>query len=80
MQHIRFYQFSPKLQPPAQSRQLYQWFKTEVANASIEPVDTFAISNKGPIHGSNKNLSLANKLYEGILSLQSAFKRFKKRL
>lgn len=80
MQHIRLYKFSPNSKPPLRIKHMYQWFKHEVNTASIEPVDTFEISNQGPINGSNENRPLAIKIFKGMLRLKKVFESFKKRL
>lgn len=79
MRLIRLYRFRPRSQPPFKMHHMYHWFKSEISHASIEPVDTFEISDEGPIHGSNENKPFAVKLFRGILRLKTAFENFKKR-
>ena len=80
MRYIRLYRFSPKSQPPSKIQLMYPWFKDEVANASIEPYDTYEISDKGPVKGSAKNRPLAKTLFTAMLHLKKAFVALKKRL
>lgn len=79
MRYIRLYRFTPRSQPPSKIQQMYQWFKAEVTDASIEPIDTFKISDKGPVNGSNDNRPFAIKLFMGMLYLEKAFEILKKR-
>ena len=80
MRYIRLYRFSPKSQPPSKIQFMNQWFKNEVADASIEPYDTYEISDKGPINGSAHNKPLAIALHKVILHLKKAFVDLNKRL
>ena len=79
MPRIRIYKFSPKSQPPSQIHNMFNWFNTEVSTASIEPVDSYEISNNDLINGSDKHLSIATRLYKGLMLLKKEFERLKQR-
>ncbi|MGH1386406.1 hypothetical protein [Kordia sp.] len=79
MPQIRIYQFRPESKPPSKVHKMYSWFKTEVSNASIEPLTTYEIPESGAIDGNDTQLSLATKLYKGYIYLKKAFSWFKQR-
>lgn len=81
MKLIRFYRFSPTSQPPFQLKKIYPWFKEELQNSSIEPVDTYEISNNDDlIGGSEENRSLAKKILHGLKLVKAACAYLKQRL
>ncbi len=79
MPHIRIYRFPTKSQPPSQINKMLNWFNKEVSDASVEPVDSYRITKNGPVEGSEKHLSLAIKMFNGLMLLKKEFVRFKKR-
>ena len=79
MPQIRIYRFRPTSKPPPKIGKLYPWFKKEVVDAAIEPVDSYEIPEKGPINGSGTHLPLANKLLKGFRYFKKAYTWFKKR-
>lgn len=79
MQHIRLYRFSPSSQPPPKINKMNHWFNQEVSDASIQPVDTFQITEQGPVNGKPENLPLALRIYNGMMQLKKAFESLKNR-
>lgn len=79
MPQLKLYNFSPSKAPPDTIEEMDQWFNDEVTQASIEPSDTFDITNQGPVNGSSINLPLAEKIFQGIQLLKKAWMQFKQR-
>jgi len=77
---IRLYRFSPTRQPPFKIKQVYPWFKEEVQSTSIEPVDTYEISNDSLMGGSEENRSFAAKILKGLKLVKEACAYLKQRL
>ena len=80
MRWIRLYRFRPSSQPPLNVKKLYPWFKEEIQNASIKPIDVYQITDDGPTGGSEENRSLATKIFEGLKMLKQTYRYLKERL
>ena len=78
MRLIRLYRFRPTSQPPHNIKQMNQWFQKEVEEASIEPIDSYEITEQGPT-GNPNNLPLAKKIFQGLLLLNKIWLQFKDR-
>lgn len=78
MRFIRLYSFSPKSQPPTKIQNMHKWFVKEVSSASIEPIETYEITEDGPSNGNATQLPLARKLFDGLMLLKKAYQRIKR--
>jgi hypothetical protein len=80
MRFIRLYRFRPSSQPPINIKKIYPWFKEEVQNSSIEPIDAYQITEEGPMGGSEENLSFAKQIFEVLKRIKQTYLYLKQRM
>jgi hypothetical protein len=80
MRWIRFYRFNPSTQPPIEIKRIYPWFKEEIKTASIEPLDTFVMTEQWPTGGKLENLAQAKNIFSILKRIKKAYTYLKQNL